>query len=67
MEESVSTATVLRPIRNYRRELLHDVGDTVIIRHWSEVMRTCTVLDKDGADCQTGIPIEWLERVVKEK
>jgi len=67
MNESVIMAKAIRPIRNYRRELLHDIGDTVIVLHWSEVLRTCTVLDKDGADCQTGIPIEWLERVDTSK
>lgn len=61
MKESVVTAIVVRPIRNSSRELLHEIGDIVVVKHWSEIQGTCTVMDDDGIDCQTGIPIEWLK------
>lgn len=63
MDEFVSTAKVVRQIRNSNRDVLHEVGDIVAVSNWSEVLRICTVFNKDGADCQTGISIEWLERV----
>ena len=58
--QTVVAARVVRPIRKSNCEILHDSGDIVVVKHWSEVLRTCTVMDDDGVDCQTGIPIWWL-------
>ena len=62
MDGLVITAKVVKPILNWNRKILHEIGDTVVVENWSEVLRTCTVLDKDGAGRKIGIPIEWLEK-----
>lgn len=67
MDEFVSTAKVVRQIRNSNQDVLHEIGDIVVVSNWSELLRICTVFNKDGTDCQTGTPIEWLERVITKE
>jgi hypothetical protein len=64
MKRKALRATVVKPIRNWK-SILHEIGKIVEVRHWSEVLGTCTVMDDDGVDCQTGVPIEKLELLKK--
>lgn len=60
MERTVSTGTVLKSIRNWNC-IVHKVGKRVVVRHWREDYRTCTVENDDGSCCQVGVPIEKIK------
>jgi len=59
-DSKVQTGTVVKPIRNWCR-VVHDVGKKVVVRHWREDFRTCTVENKDGTECQVGVPLSYIK------
>ena len=60
MERKILTGTVLKPIRNWD-SVVHEVGKKVVVRHWREDYRTCTVENEDGSCCQVGVPIDKIK------
>ena len=53
--------TVVKPIRNWCR-VIHEVGEKVMVRHWREDHRTCTIIeDKEGLVCHVGISIDKIK------